>query len=174
MCGKGRECRKVQDAFREQLKDIRGQTQKIPNAEEEGKTPMAKNRKYFVERLKTHFSKSKLGLEEQNNTKSSKKKTDVYVALWHYDKLVLERLEEDETSVPFFLAFEDLKNIEIYRKRGGKVYSMADICPEIPRRGKLQGKEVVAIIPTCFNINDARLIHETTRFRCCLVGMRYP
>jgi hypothetical protein len=153
ICGKGKECRKIQDAFRE-LNDIRGQTQKVPNPDIDAKGPVNQNKKHFIRRLTKHYSNTKVYLNEQSNKKSARKK-DVYIALWHYDKQVLQRLDADETSVPTSVPAEYAKEAGIYQIKPGKLYTKADICPNIlENRRNTGGQELLALVPTYFNIED--------------------
>jgi len=94
-------------------------------------------------------------MNEQSNKKSARKK-DVYIALWHYDKQVLQRLDADETSVPTSVPAEyHAKEAGIYQIKPGKLYTKADICPNIlENRRNTGGQELLALVPTYFNIED--------------------
>jgi hypothetical protein len=79
-----------------------------------------------------------------------------FVALWHYDKLVLKSLTKKESSVTMFVPVQDAKKCGIYQPTPGKLYSEADICPMIleARKGEKGGKQLLALVPTYFKIED--------------------
>jgi hypothetical protein len=120
----------------------------------DGSVPVNENKKHFLRRLRKHYSNAKVYMNEQSNKKSARKK-DVYIALWHYDKQVLQRLDADETSVPTSVPAEYAKEAGIYQIKPGKLYTKADICPNIlENRRNTGGQELLALVPTYFNIED--------------------
>ncbi len=56
-----------------------------------------------------------------NLTKKSARKKDVFIALWHYDKQVLQRLEVDETSVPASVPVKDAEEAGIISSNSGEI-----------------------------------------------------
>jgi len=173
VCGLGQVCVDIQDEFRA-LNDLRGQVQTIPNptssTKSSSQSPVAANKHHYVKRVQAHCIQAKDQLKLQSNlnpvrlTRASKsERTEAYVALWHFDRKILERIDIKTQVVPFFLPVELAIECQIYHPSGGCLYTSADVCPNIVRRNRVKGEKELAIVPTFFNPLDAKIHIEKAK-----------
>jgi len=85
-------------------------------------------------------------------------KKDVRIALWHFDKRVLEAIREIDNErphlVPKTMTIVKAKESGLFG-RGGSIYTNADIINNESKKKTNDNRESV-VIPTFFSINDAQ------------------
>ena len=161
VCGLA-ECKDILSQFR-QLNDLRGQVQTLPNPQSKTKTDLAKNKRQYMNRLTTHCTKAREALKSQVNESHIRllrsnvtERKEAYIALWHFDKKVLERISIDDRTMPLFIPVNIAIESQLYHNKGGSLYSKADQCPHIirDRNNKGRGTEI-ALVPTYYDATSA-------------------
>ena len=161
VCGLA-ECKDILSQFR-QLNDLRGQVQTLPNPQSKTKTDLAKNKRQYMNRLTTHCTKAREALKSQVNESHIRllrsnvtERKEAYIALWHFDKKVLERISIDDRTMPLFIPVNIAIESQLYHNTGGSLYSKADQCPHIirDRNNKGRGTEI-ALVPTYYDATSA-------------------
>ena len=158
-------CDKIIDKFRS-IKDVRGHLYKLPNSRSvTRKESVAAINDFYIHRISSHRKANEEALKGQKNefvrhrtrTNQSMKK-DVRIALWHFDKRVLEAIREIDNERPHLVP----KTMHILKAkenglfgRGGSIYTHADIINNESKKKTNDNREIV-VIPTFFSIDDAQ------------------
>jgi hypothetical protein len=161
------ECKEIVKGFRS-IQDIRGNVQKLPNSVDDSKKKNIKEfNEHYWKRLLAHRRTGNIdGLAKQNNPKpaqqtkaTSQKKVDVYIALWHFDKSLLEHLSRNgnTTGVPKSIDKEAAMKHGFFGS-GDCCYSNADVhCQRLNGSNKKNPvvKKSVALVPTFYKTSEA-------------------
>ncbi len=83
-CGLGDQYIEIQNEFRE-LNDLHGQTQLMPNPKKNSSKPSDKNKAKYRRRCIAHRIEGVQTLKDQDEH-------EVYIALWHFDLRLLQKL----------------------------------------------------------------------------------
>jgi hypothetical protein len=116
-----------------------------------------------MNRLTTRCTKAREALKCQVNERhirslrsNETERKEAYIALWHFDKKVLERISIDDRTMPLFIPVNIAIQSQLYHNTGGSLYSKADQCPQIirDRNNKGRGTEI-ALVPTYYDTTNA-------------------
>mmetsp|Transcript_12958 Transcript_12958/g.15827 ORF Transcript_12958/g.15827 Transcript_12958/m.15827 type:complete len:477 (+) Transcript_12958:178-1608(+) len=167
ICGLDK-CKDVVKAFRK-IEDVRGNVQRIPNSiASSRKSSIQSVNEFYIKRLLAHRRDgNKNGLSKQRNerppkkttrsTASCTKKEDVFVALWHFDKVLLQQYlsSGNDTSLPKMI---DKKMAIAHGILGADgCYSNADIHKQWNDKKKIPilESEHVVLVPTFYSVTEA-------------------
>ena len=153
-------CVSIRQKF-QSIGDIRGHMQKLPNSRNKSRNGNLQifNTRY-LNRCGVHRNANLQGMDKQinhvaENRREKTQKTDVWIAIWHFDKIVL-----NAQKAPFQTVRKSMDLNAAKECNGlfgtGKIYSQADVIES-------KGQDVVAIVPTVFNVQKIKSEFEEAK-----------